>query len=257
MAKQFLDTTGVQELVDNLKTTAGDGLVKSGNSFSIDSTFLSYLRKQTFATPSISSFSLVGTNTSGSKEVGTTVTLTSINYNVTNTSNVSGNLTLSRNAAVGNSAKTLSTSISKSGSSATIRESFTAATSGTVKYTLSAPYTDTNGSNKNATKEASISFYWPVFYGATSSSTPSNTDGLIKKGSSFGTNMLEISTSESNPHIHFLSTGTIKLYNSLKLPITPGATGTVSITVNNRTTTYNYATIQNCGSGTQKIYVNI
>ena len=251
----------VQELKQAIDTIGSEDGIERGEDgkFRLNEEFYKYLLKQTFKTPSISSFSLTGTNTSGSKEVGTTVTVTGIKHQETNTGNITGNLTLSRSSGAGASSKTVSTSIAKSSSSAdvTVSDSFTASSSGTVTYTLSAPYKDTTGAAKTATKTASVSFYWPVYYGATSSKTPSNQNGLENKGSSFGSSMLEIPTDATNKHIHFLSTGTIKLYNSLKLPITPGATGTVSITVNSQTTTYNYATIQNCGVGTQKIYVNI
>lgn len=251
----------VQELKQAIDTIGSEDGIERGEDgkFRLNEEFYKYLLKQTFKTPSISSFSLTGTHTSGSKEVGTTVTVTGIKHQETNTGNITGNLTLSRSSGAGASSKTVSTSITKSASSTTVNvnDSFTASSSGTVTYTLSAPYKDTTGAAKTATKTASVSFYWPVYYGATSSETPSNQTGLTNEGSSFGSSMLEIPTDATNKHIHFLSTGTIKLFNSLKLPITPGATGTVSITVNSQTTTYNYATIQNCGVGTQKIYVNI
>lgn len=250
----------VQELKQAIDTIGSEDGIERGEDgkFRLNEEFYKYLLKQTFKTPSISSFSLTGTNTSGSKEVGTTVTVTGIKHQETNTGNITGNLTLSRSSGAGASSKTVSTSIAKSSSSAdvTVSDSFTASSNGTVTYTLSAPYKDTTGAAKTATKTASVSFYWPVYYGATSSATPTDQTGL-NKAASFDSSMLSIPTTAANKHVHFLSTGTIKLYNSLKLPITPGATGTVSITVNSQTTTYNYATIQNCGVGTQKIYVNI
>lgn len=232
--------------------------VNGNNEFILNKAFYDYLLKQTFKTPTINSLTLIGNNVSGSHEVGTEVQVTKIAHYETNIDNITGNLMLSRGTGAGVAARTVSNSIAKASSSTNVEvsDSFTATSNGTVTYTLSAPYTDTTNANKTATKTASVSFYWPVFYGATSSDTPSNQTGLTK-AASFDSNMLSIPTTATNKHLHFLSAGTIKLYNSLKLPITPGATGAVSITVNGQAKTYNYATIQNCGAGTQKIYVNI
>ena len=229
------------------------GIEKSGDNFVLNQAFYDYLLEKTFATPSISSFSLIGTNTSGSKEVGTTVTVTGIKHQETNVDNIDGALTLSRKWGNNGTATAVDTSITKSSSSAeiTVNDSYTATSNGTLIYTLSAPH-----AYGEATATKSISFYWPVFYGATALSTPSGSTDLTK-ADSFGSDMLQITTDATNKHIHFLSKGTIKLYNSLKLPITPGATGGISISVNGQSTTYNFATIQNCSAGTQQIYVNI
>ena len=140
--KQFLDIDGVQTLINNLP---GQGMTNNGNKLGLNDTFYSYLLKQTFATPTVSTFTLIdtiGTNDteiSGSKVVGTKVTLDKITHKETNIVNISGDLTLSRNTAdeAGVEGKTLSSSITKSSSnsSVSISDEFTAKNNGTVTYT--------------------------------------------------------------------------------------------------------------------------
>ena len=244
--KQFLDINGVQTLINNLP---GQGMTNNGNKLGLNDTFYSYLLKQTFATPTVSTFTLSGTNTSGSKVVGTTVTLTGITHKETNIDNISGNLTLSRNTAAGVSGTTLSSSITKSSSnsSVSISDTFTATNNGTVTYTLSAPYKDTTGASKTASKTASITFYWPIYKFASGSTTPSVSDQTYTAASSVKEEQT-INTTSTTPHVHFITTETISNITSGGFAV-PFSSGTLSVTINGCTKTYNTYSILNCQAG--------
>ena len=232
------------------------GIEKSGNDFVLNQAFYDYLLKQTFATPTISSFSLSGTNTSGSKEVGTAVSVTGITHAETNTDNIKGTLTLSRGAGAGEGAKTLSTTIAKSSSSTsvTVSDSFTASTSGTVTYTLSALYEDTTGASNTATKTASISFYWPSFIFASSNPTP-NVSGQTKRSSQGVTGTHTVTTTSTNAHVHFVTANTISSIKSGGFDV-PYTESTLSVTINGCAKTYNTYSILNCEAGSNTFVVS-
>lgn len=237
--------------------SCNNGIEKNtSNEFVLTDAFYKYLLAQTFATPEIKSFSLSGTNTSGNCEVGTAVSVTSITHYEANINNISGNLTLSRSSGAGVSAKTIKSDIATSSSRTTVNvtDSFTATTNGTVTYTLSAPYKDTTGANKTATKTASVSFYWPSFIFASSSSTPSVT-GQTKRNSQSVTGYHEVTTTATDKHIHFVTADTVNKITSSGFDV-PFTSSTLSVTINGQNKTYNTYSILNCMAGLNKFNVS-
>ena len=95
----------IGEIADKeVELKAGNGISVSGETISLNSTFYDYLVRQTYATPTISTFTLSGTVNNGtatatiptSVEKGTKIQINKFSHKETNKSNISGTLTLKR-----------------------------------------------------------------------------------------------------------------------------------------------------------------
>lgn len=181
--------------------------------------YIEYLDNQLYQRPAILSFNILSSTTA---EVGSSVAITSYSHHESNVGNIDGKLTLKKGSTV------ISSTISPQATSTPISysDTCTSTTNGTVSYTLSGK--NTRGESFSATD--SISFYFPSFYGYSSSSTISSVAGLNKVASASLAGERSLSTS-ANGYVFFVSTTQVKGVTSggFEVPLTTQGTMTVSI----------------------------
>ena len=182
-----------------LPSVDGSSIVASNTGeIALKQEYIDYLDAQIYAYPAITSFDIV----SGSKEVGTTLSISTFSHAESNVGNIDGNLTLKRGST------TLSSTIApkSSSTSVSITDSVTPTSAQTITYTLSG--TDTRGNL--ISKTDSINFYFPSFVGASASTTvtPSTvTSSFTKVASSSlsGTKSIPANTQ----YVYFITTSNI------------------------------------------------
>ena len=189
----------VYDLVDAIPDYVGEqGVNVSGNTISLPQEFYDYLVQQTFATPTITTFTVTGLGTSA--EIGTSVSVTGFTHAETNVSNIDGTLTFKHGST------TLKSGVSPSTSSTSVTldvaETVTRSSAGTETFTLSGLDRLGNTITKSVTK----SFYVPKFLGYNAAASITAADVLnMTKGQTLPTSI----TLPSTAYIYFVTDGSI------------------------------------------------
>lgn len=227
--------TEINELIANQKIDIKEnGGIIDNNGIQLDPIYLSYLKKMTFATPSIKTFTI--TPAASTLEVGNTYTLSSIKHSEANKDSILGSLTLKRGSTV------LKSDIAptESDTSIPISDSVTLNSNGSETYSLSGTYIDSEGKNQSITSSKSITWYWPHFYGALSAESFSQALlSALKKSTSTSSNFsgtISI-TNNTDEYVYFVtkdSSLTVKS-GGFDVPLTQT---TQALTINGISTNY-------------------
>lgn len=227
------------------KYTAGDGLKMTGTTISLDQEYLDYLANATFTKPTIA---VLTTNASSSYEVGQSITVTQVTHRETTIANIEGNLTLNLDGT------TQSVTPSESSTNLTVSKTITRTTSGSATISL----TGTDKRGNSISKSTNINFYYPAFYGWSSSSSldGSGIQSLSPTGSGSisGTKTITLS---SAGYIYLATTGTISRVVSDNFEVPMNAPVTTSVTRNGVTNSYKvYRTAEQLEAGTWTITIS-
>lgn len=234
----FYDVDGT---LANRRMKVGDGTTSIGELPFVEllsPEYKTYLDNQLYQKPTISSFSMV----SGSKEVGQSVTVSSFTHYETNIGNINGTLTLKKGSTTiqsGIAPKSSNTSVNLS-----TAQTITSSSAATIKYTLSGK--DTKGNSFS--RENSISFYFPSWYGYASTDSITDVSGLTKVASANldGTKTV---TTEAVGYVYFVTTDTISKITSGGFDVTT-TNGTLILNINGVNKTYNVYRTNQLNPGT-------
>ena len=222
--------------------SGSQGVNVDGSTISLPQEFYDYLVQQTFATPTISQFTI--SSLGSSAEIGTSVTVSEFAHRETNITNIQGNLTLKRGSS------TIMTGIAPSSSSATVTldspETVTRTTAGTETFVLSG--LDKLGGT--VSKSLSKTFYVPKFSGSDPDASVTAAEVLnMNKGQTIPTTV----TTSGTAYIYFVTDGSISSVKDADtgfgVPVESPVT--LSVTINSVPVSYHvYRTSDRISAGT-------
>lgn len=198
------------------------GITVDGSTIKLPQAFYDYLVKQTFATPTIDTFTVTGLGSAA--EIGTSVSITGITHKEDNPENIEGTLTLRRGSTVVKSDILPSSTSTDVALDSAI--SVTRTTAGSETFTISG--LDKLG--ETFTKSVSKSFYVPKFLGSSASASVTASDILsMTKGQMLPTTI----TNSSIAYIYFVTDEPISsvkdAYTGFSVPIEEAVTTSVTI----------------------------
>ncbi len=251
---QDYTNTEIDGLIANQKIDIQEnGGIIDNNGIQIDPIYLSYLKKMTFATPSID-YLKISTN-SNTLEVGKEHEINAISHRESNINNIKGTLTLVRKAGCGLSATTIFSNISPSSDTDTILlidmiAPVIGTTAGTFDYVLEGEYMDTEEQIQQLHKTSTVTYYWPHFYGSSSNASLTNVSGLNKSSitSSNFTGSLDINNN-ADEYVYFVTIDNSLTVKSggFDVPLTKS---TLILDINGESKTYNVYRTNQLNAGT-------
>lgn len=234
----FYDVDGTLE---NRRMKIGDGVKTVGELPFADimkPEYKEYLDKQLYQAPAISTFTMV----SGSKEVGQSFTVSSFTHKETNVGNINGKLTLKKGST------TIMSNIDPKSASTAVNlstaQTVTMTSAGTVTFTLSG----TNTRGAAFSKNSSVSFYFPSWYGYASTSSITSTNGLTKVSSATLDGEKTVTTTDVG-YVYFVTTDTISKITSSGFDVTT-THSTLTLNINGVSKSYNVYRTNELNPGT-------
>lgn len=214
----------IRSLEENGGGSGGEGGVQ------LPQEYLDYLAEQTYKAPDISTFTLSGFSAADA-EVGTKLTFTGFTHAETNLDNISGDLSLKHNGNV------IKSDIAKSATSVSISHSLneTIRTEGMQRISLEG----TNSKGVSFSKAYVKTFYLPMYYALSASSSSSSIQslGVTNLGKKVAGKEYEVTVSGTK-YIYFASPTAITKVTSQGYDVPTVDLGTQSISVNGVATSY-------------------